>query len=117
MQRLAAAGALVLVTGFMGQLLSGVSIDPEQVNPQLLSDSALVGVTAYIIWGIISAAQEEPENWADSAVDLLEALGVSHPSVVVCMSICRLILVLWTAAMSGTQCYSSIGHAMAMPSS
>ena len=84
MQPLVAAGALALVTGFMWPLLSGISIDPEQVNQHLLSDSALVGVTAYIIWGIISAAQEDPKKWAVSAMGLLEAFLVSHPSIALC---------------------------------
>lgn len=51
-------------------------IDREEVNPQLLSEAAVLGLTAYLLAGIILSLLDKPSEWGSNAWNLLMA-GVS----------------------------------------
>lgn len=58
-------------------VIDHLGIDGKEVNPELLSTAGVVGISVFLVTGIISAILDKPEEWGSNVGKLLKSLVVS----------------------------------------
>jgi hypothetical protein len=95
----AAAGLTGLYGWAVAALQHGVidrlGIDAAEVNPELLSQAGVVGISVFLVAGLVSGIVEKPEDWLSNVTKLLWAVVVSalmlwQPQRLRLLGLCRM---------------------------
>lgn len=72
-----AAGGFNGVVGFFSDIFSAIGIKPDKVNHKLLGQASVVGLSIFLIQGIIAAAYKAPMEWLENVRKLVVVTPVS----------------------------------------